>query len=56
MLNPADGLDLRGLGTGVLALLVLSIVFVTLRDVLLSWIARVLAAYEAVGRDGIMAV
>ena len=53
MLNPPDGLDLRGLGMGakLTVTLVLSSVAVTLHDVLVATVAGELVAHEATGRD-----
>lgn len=53
MLDSADGLDLRGLAVGapVLPVLVVSAVLVTLHNVLLSSIARVLVTHKAAGKQ-----
>lgn len=53
MLNPPDGLDLRGLGVGakLTVALILSSVAVTLHDVLVATVARELVAHEARGRE-----
>lgn len=52
LLNTADGLDLRGLAVGakLLEVFVLPTVTITLHDILVSTITRVLVAHKSVGR------
>lgn len=51
LLNTADGLDLRGLAVGAKLpeVFVLSTVTITLHDILVSTVTRVLVAHKSVG-------